>query len=54
MTTQYHSDPLNEAIRVVLTAFIQGPDRLLTSHKQLWAELWKNDIIIEGNNQDQK
>lgn len=31
-----------------------GEKTLLEGHRQQWKDLWKNDIVIEGNDQDQK
>ncbi len=47
-------DALNEAERLTLFATLEGTDRLLQKHNAVWKELWKSDIIIEGNTQDQQ
>ncbi len=47
-------DAHNEAERLTLFAAMEGRDRLLSRHKAAWADLWKSDIIIEGNDEDQR
>jgi trehalose/maltose hydrolase-like predicted phosphorylase len=44
-----YNDPLNEAERLTIYAALEGTERLLMRHKAAWAELWKSDIIIEGD-----
>ncbi len=44
-----HPDPLNEAKRLTLFAFLQGQDKLLQLHQQDWHQLWQSDILIEGD-----
>jgi trehalose/maltose hydrolase-like predicted phosphorylase len=44
------TDPLNESERQPIYALQEGIDKLLSRHKQAWAELWKTgDIQIEGD-----
>ena len=47
-STQYE-DPHNEAERLTIYAALEGTERLLKRHKEAWNELWKSDIIVEGN-----
>lgn len=54
ITTAQHDDPLNEAERYVIYAKLQGTERLLKFHNAAWDELWKSDIIIEGDDQSQQ
>ena len=54
ITTAQHDDPLNEAERYVIYAKLQGTKRLLQFHNAAWDELWKSDIIIEGDNESQR
>jgi trehalose/maltose hydrolase-like predicted phosphorylase len=54
ITSAHHDDPLNEAERLTIYARLEGRDRLLQFHKQAWTELWKSDIVIEGDEQSQK
>jgi protein-glucosylgalactosylhydroxylysine glucosidase len=43
------SDPLNEAERLTLFATLQGTKDLIKAHEQAWDELWKSDILIDGD-----
>jgi trehalose/maltose hydrolase-like predicted phosphorylase len=54
ITSAHHDDPLNEAERLTIYAKLEGRDRLLQFHEQAWAELWKGDIEIEGDEASQK
>ncbi len=51
ITSAHHDDPLNEAERATIFAKLEGRDRLLQFHNKAWDELWKSDIIIEGDPQ---
>jgi len=54
ITSAHHDDPLNEAERLTIYAKLEGRDRLLQFHEKAWNELWKSDIIIEGDAQAQQ
>ncbi|TAL43596.1 MAG: glycoside hydrolase family 65 protein [Chitinophagaceae bacterium] len=54
ITSAHHDDPLNEAERATIFAKLEGRDRLLQFHKNAWEDLWKSDIIIEGDAQTQQ
>jgi len=54
ITSAHHNDPLNEAERLTIFAKLQGRDRLIEMHNKAWNELWKADIIIEGDAQSQQ
>jgi trehalose/maltose hydrolase-like predicted phosphorylase len=54
ITSAHHDDPLNEAERLTIYARLEGRDRLLQFHRQAWNELWKSDIVIDGDPQSQK
>jgi trehalose/maltose hydrolase-like predicted phosphorylase len=54
ITSAHHDDPLNEAERLTIFAKLQGRDRLIEMHNNAWNELWKSDIIIEGDAQSQQ
>ncbi len=54
ITSAHHADPLNEAERLTIFAKLEGRDRLVQFHKKAWDELWKSDIIIEGDDQAQQ
>lgn len=43
------ADPWNEAERFVIYGLGEGSQRLVMRHEALWDELWKGDIIIEGD-----
>jgi trehalose/maltose hydrolase-like predicted phosphorylase len=54
ITSAHHDDPLNEAERATIFAKLEGRERLLQFHNKAWDELWKSDIIIEGDPQTQQ
>ncbi len=53
-STEHFQDPLNEAERLTIFAKLEGTQRLLASHQAAWEELWKGDIVVEGDLQTQK
>ena len=54
ITSAHHNDPLNEAERLTIFAKLQGRERLVEMHNKAWEELWKSDILIEGDAQSQQ
>jgi protein-glucosylgalactosylhydroxylysine glucosidase len=54
ITSAHHDDPLNEAERATIFAKLEGRERLLNFHTKAWDELWKSDIVIEGDPQSQQ
>lgn len=54
ITSAHHDDPLNEAERATIFAKLEGRNRLIGFHTKAWEELWKSDIIIEGDPQSQQ
>ena len=54
ITSAHHDDPLNEAERLSIYARLEGRERLLNFHQKAWDELWKSDIVIEGDPQAQQ
>ncbi|TMI86413.1 MAG: glycoside hydrolase family 65 protein, partial [Bacteroidetes bacterium] len=54
ITSAHHDDPLNEAERATIFAKLEGRERLISFHTKAWEELWKSDIIIEGDPQSQQ
>jgi trehalose/maltose hydrolase-like predicted phosphorylase len=54
ITSAHHNDPLNEAERATIFAKLEGRDRLLQFHNRAWDELWKSDIVIQGDPQTQQ
>jgi protein-glucosylgalactosylhydroxylysine glucosidase len=49
ISSAHHQDPQNEAIRIIERAVSIGESSLIAGHRLNWQNLWKNDIIIEGN-----
>jgi trehalose/maltose hydrolase-like predicted phosphorylase len=54
ITSAHHDDPLNEAERATIFAKLEGKERLINFHNKAWNELWKSDIVIEGDPQSQQ
>ena len=54
ITSAHHDDALNEAERLTIFAKLEGRDRLINFHNKAWDELWKSDVIIEGDDQSQQ
>ncbi len=53
-STEQTKDPVNEAERLTIFAKLEGTARLLQRHNEAWEDLWKSDIVIEGDLQMQK
>lgn len=53
-STEHYQDPLNEAERLTIFAALERTDRLLARHYSEWEEMWKSDIIVEGDPVAQK
>jgi trehalose/maltose hydrolase-like predicted phosphorylase len=54
ITSAHHDDPLNEAERMTIFAKLEGRERLIQFHHKAWNELWKSDIVIDGDDQSQQ
>ena len=54
LTSAHDDDPLNEAERLTIFAALQGSRQLIAAHAAAWADLWKSDIIIEGDDSTQR
>jgi trehalose/maltose hydrolase-like predicted phosphorylase len=54
ITSAHHEDPLNEAERMTIFAKLEGRERLINFHHKAWDELWKSDILVEGDDQSQQ
>lgn len=54
MTSAHHPDPMNEVERLTVFAHLEGYERLLARHLSQWEELWKSDIVVEGDAQAQQ
>ncbi len=52
-TTQDFYDPQTESERFVIFNLLTPKNDLLQQHQKLWEDLWKGDIIIEGDTQSQ-
>lgn len=49
VSSAHVSDPHNEAERLTIYAALEGRERLLAAHVRAWEELWKGDIVIDGD-----
>jgi trehalose/maltose hydrolase-like predicted phosphorylase len=54
ITSAHHDDPLNEAERMTIFAKLEGRERLIQFHNKAWDDLWKSDIVVEGDDQSQQ
>jgi len=54
ISSQHIKDAHNEAERLTVYAALERKERLLKRHYEAWEELWKSDILIEGDLQAQK
>jgi protein-glucosylgalactosylhydroxylysine glucosidase len=54
LTSAHNDDPLNEAERLTIFAALEGSRQLVEFHEQAWDELWKSDIIVEGDDSTQR
>jgi trehalose/maltose hydrolase-like predicted phosphorylase len=54
ITSAHVADAHNEAERLTIFAALEGKERLWQHHLSAWNELWKSDIVIEGDVQVQK
>ncbi len=54
ITSAQHEDPLNEAERMTIFAKLEGRERLINFHNKAWDDLWKSDIVIDGDAQAQQ
>ncbi len=52
-TTQNFKDPQSESERFVIYTLLKNKKELLNKHKIEWNELWKSDIVIEGDIESQ-
>lgn len=43
------ADPHNEAERLTIYAALEGRARLLAAHQRAWDQLWRSDIVIDGD-----
>lgn len=48
------ADPVNKAQRLAATAYVEGIQRLINQHEKAWSDLWKSDILVEGDDTTQR
>ena len=53
ISSAQHDDPLNETERYAIFCTMEGHDHLINFHNKAWDELWKSDIIIDGDDEVQ-
>lgn len=53
-TTADFSDPWNESERQAIYAAREGTGTLIAVHEKQWADLWRSDIIVEGDAEIQR
>ncbi len=54
ISSVHNNDPHNEAERLTIFARLEGIERLEKAHLKAWNELWKSDIIIDGDLESQR
>jgi len=54
ITSAHHEDPLNEAERMTIFAKLEGRESLIQHHQDAWADLWKSDIQLTGDDKHNK
>lgn len=51
ITSAHVADPANEAQRLTAVAAIEGSRNLVERHRAAWVDLWKSDLLIEGDDE---
>ncbi len=54
VASSQYNDAHNEAERLTIFAALERRERLLERHNAAWVELWKSDIVIEGDLEAQR
>jgi protein-glucosylgalactosylhydroxylysine glucosidase len=54
ISSAHVADAHNEAERLTIYAALEGRERLLAGHLRAWDQLWKGDVVIEGDQQAQR
>lgn len=54
ITSAHVADPINEAQRLTASAAIAGTRNLIERHRAAWVDLWKSDVIIQGDDEVQR
>lgn len=49
LSSVQNSDPLNDTQRMTALAALQGMRSLIEGHNRAWADLWRSDIVIRGD-----
>ena len=53
-TSQNFTDPKSESERMVIFQLLGNKQAVINRHKELWSELWKGDVEIEGDPESQQ
>jgi trehalose/maltose hydrolase-like predicted phosphorylase len=53
-TSAHMQDPFSQAKRMTANAVLQGISDLIVKHEAAWAELWKGNVVIEGDAETQR
>lgn len=53
-STRDFADHFGESVRQIIYANYEGVSRLLEAHQAAWNELWKGDVVIEGDDEAQR
>lgn len=54
ITSTQDDDPWNEVQRYVIYAKLQGVKKLIQFHDAAWDQLWKSDVVIDGDDASQR
>lgn len=54
MSSVHNNQPRNEVERLTIFGKLEGINRLVSAHENAWAELWKSDILIDGDLESQR
>lgn len=53
-SSRYFDDPIGASERFVVFALRKRIDELLSGHIGYWDDMWKGDIVVDGNAEDQR
>jgi len=54
ITSVQNANPRNEAERLTLLATLVGGEGLIAQHNRAWDDLWRSDVVIEGDDETQR
>lgn len=54
ISTRQYSNPQAQALRLDINVALSRTGEVMARHKAAWEDLWKGDITVEGNPQDQQ